>query len=205
MAAPLASRLRPRTLDEVVGQELNKRTTLQINCKHFVSPLLLDLIDDIYSDFFRLEPFIRRAAHNFIYQLYPGFANEHTFYLAFISTAQVEGIRAMRSAKMGRLLALRGTVTKISETRPELIVGKFKCTECGSLSAAIEQLFVYTTPKFCANKQCGNRLSFELVRESSSFVDWQKITLQELDSDLPTGAAPRHMELVLRNELVESA
>ncbi len=36
-------------------------------------------------------------------------------------------------------------------------------------------------------------------------MDWQKIKIQDSDSDLPSGAVPRSLDIILRNEQVEKA
>ena len=68
-----------------------------------------------------------------------------------------------------------------------------------------EQQFRYTEPKSCSKKGCNNQTSFELLREGSVYVDWQKIKLQESSGDLPSGTVPRTIDVVLRNEQVEKA
>ncbi len=39
----------------------------------------------------------------------------------------------------------------------------------------------------------------------SKFVDFQKVRIQEIQSELPRGCIPRSVEIVLRAEAVESA
>ena len=36
----------------------------------------------------------------------------------------------MRTEKLGRLITISGTVTRITEVKPELLVGTFRCKEC---------------------------------------------------------------------------
>jgi DNA replication licensing factor MCM6 len=184
----------------------NKRTTININCKHFIKHDALELFEDIHSEYFRFEPFLKKGLRNFLFELFPDFGKEHqVFYIGFFNLSHVDGIREMKSNKLGRLVALKGTVTKVTEVRPELLVGNFKCPECNSKAGVVEQQFVYTLPKSCGNRQCQNKTRFDLSTEGSIYVDWQKVRIQELDSDLPTGATPRSIEVILRNELVEKA
>ncbi|MCB0367917.1 MAG: hypothetical protein KDD45_00400 [Bdellovibrionales bacterium] len=53
-------------------------------------------------------------------------------------------VRGLKCSLLGRLIKLRGTVTRTSEVRPELKVGIFKCRTCGKLSKPIVQQFKYT-------------------------------------------------------------
>ena len=45
---------------------------------------------------------------------------------------------------IGQLVNIRGTVTRTSEVRPELLFGTFKCLECGQLVKDVEQQFRLT-------------------------------------------------------------
>jgi len=69
----------------------------------------------------------------------------------------------------------------------------------------VEQQFKYTEPQVCTNRECGNRVKWELVVEESVFTDWQKIRVQENPSDIPAGSMPRSIDVVLRNEVVDHA
>ena len=105
----------------------------------------------------------------------------------------------------GHLIAISGTVTRTSEVRPELLFGAFKCEDCGTVMKDVEQEFKYTQPTTCLSPTCGNTVNFVLVPEHSKFADWQKIRIQENSSEVPRGAMPRSMDVILRNEIVETA
>lgn len=42
-------------------------------------------------------------------------------------------IRDLKVMALGRLMAIHGTVTRTTEVKPELILGSFKCLECGTI------------------------------------------------------------------------
>lgn len=56
-------------------------------------------------------------------------------------------IRELKTNKIGRLCSIRGTVTRTSEVRPELVFGTFQCMDCRVTAANIEQQFRYTEVK----------------------------------------------------------
>lgn len=60
-----------------------------------------------------------------------------------------DSIRGLKCQYLGRLIKIKGTVTRTSEVRPELKVGVFKCKSCGKISKDIVQQFKYTEPKKC--------------------------------------------------------
>ena len=89
--------------------------------------------------------------------------------------------------------------------RPELFLGAFRCLECGAAVRGVEQHFKYTEPLVCPAPACGNRRSWSLVKEESTFVDWQRLRVQESADEVPPGSLPRTIEVVLRGDVVERA
>ena len=98
-----------------------------------------------------------------------------------------------------------GTVTRTSDVRPELLLGCFKCGECGCLVPNVEQQCRYTEPSICLSETCGNRNKWTLERDGCKFVDWQRVRVQENADEVPAGSLPRSMDVILRHEIVEEA
>ncbi|CAF4860194.1 unnamed protein product, partial [Rotaria magnacalcarata] len=57
----------------------------------------------------------------------------------------------------------------------------------------------------CRNPVCNNRSHFALDLTRSRFVDFQKVRIQESQSELPHGNIPRCLDIIMRNECVEQA
>ncbi|KAI1452765.1 MCM-domain-containing protein [Annulohypoxylon moriforme] len=135
-------------------------------------------------------------------------ANQQTdklFSIAFYNLPLVSRVRALRAKNIGQLLSISGTVTRTSEVRPELSLATFLCENCRSVIPNVEQTFRYTEPTQCPNAECGNRLAWQLDIRQSTFVDWQKVRIQENSSEIPTGSMPRTMDVILRGEMVDRA
>merc|ERR1711936_1436489 len=79
------------------------------------------------------------------------------------------------------------------------------CADCQTIIPDVEQQFKYTQPSICRNPVCSNRSRFILDVNRSRFVDFQKVRIQEIQSELPRGCIPRSLEIILRAEAVESA
>lgn len=47
--------------------------------------------------------------------------------------------------------------------------------------------------------------SFQLVYKQSTFMDWQKVRVQEHSADIPAGSMPRSIDVILRGETVDLA
>ncbi|OAL54356.1 MCM-domain-containing protein [Pyrenochaeta sp. DS3sAY3a] len=135
-------------------------------------------------------------------------ANQQTdklFTLAFYNLPLVSRIRQLRTTSIGSLLSISGTVTRTSEVRPELSMATFVCEVCNTVVPNIEQTFKYTEPTQCPNTVCMNREGWRLDIRQSTFVDWQKVRIQENSSEIPTGSMPRTMDVILRGEMVDRA
>tara|TARA_R110002003_G_scaffold96_5_gene7399 strand:- start:5484 stop:8075 length:2592 start_codon:yes stop_codon:yes gene_type:complete len=127
------------------------------------------------------------------------------FTLAFYNLPLVSRIRQLRTSSIGQLLSISGTATRTSEVRPELSMATFICEACNTVVPNIEQTFKYTEPTQCPNNTCMNREGWRLDIRQSTFVDWQKVRIQENSSELPVGIMPRTMDVILRGEMVDRA
>jgi DNA replication licensing factor MCM6 len=200
------------------GSDPTCASTLFLDFEH-VMEYDVELAEAIHSEFGRFEPFLRRAVESFVLQLHPELqdsssaagdlraAHEHLYMVAVFHLASnvTHSIRSLRGDDLGRLVSFVGTVTRSSEVRPELLVGSFRCQKCGLLAVGIPQQYHYTRPTLCRNPRCKNAspAMFVLETSSSRFVDWQKLRVQEGNSDIPPGCMPRSMDVILRNEMVE--
>lgn len=64
-------------------------------------------------------------------------------------------------------------------------------------------MFGMCQPLMCTNATCSNADRFTLVE--STFVDWQRVRMQENSNEIPAGSLPRTLDIILRHEIVESA
>ncbi|KAF9635276.1 putative dna replication licensing factor mcm6 protein [Lasiodiplodia theobromae] len=135
----------------------------------------------------------------------PNQQTDKLFSLAFYNLPLVSRIRQLRTSSIGKLLSISGTVTRTSEVRPELSLATFVCEVCNAVVPNIEQTFRYTEPTQCPNLTCGNRVGWRLDIRQSTFVDWQKVRIQENSSEIPTGSMPRTIDVILRGEMVDRA
>lgn len=161
-------------------------------------------------EYYRFEPYLRHALHNVVASenqqyVYDVDRGQREFFVAFYNLPRVDRIRMVRTAKIGALVGITGTVTRTSEVRPELFYGTFICRKCGTIHAGIEQQFQYTEPPVCKNTQCNKSATFDLITQKSSFIDWQHIRVQENAEEVPAGSMPRTLEVLVRNEAVETA
>lgn len=159
----------------------------------------------------RYEPYLKAAVYNIVFRYHEGYARETThgqtreFWVHFYNLPDVLKLRDLKSIKIGKLTSFCGTVTRTTEVHPELLLGTFYCLDCQAKVVDVEQRFRFTQPERCSNAACENNRRWRLEIESSKFVDWQKVRVQENAGEIPSGSMPRHMEVVLRQDAVEKA
>jgi replicative DNA helicase Mcm len=117
-------------------------------------------------------------------------------------------VRAIREADLNRLLALDGIVRRVTEVRPQIRDAVFECVACRTKfhEAQDETSLVFREPLECPESQggCGKtqgRTRFRLVAEESTYVDAQRIEIQEHPETLRHGAHPQGLSVLLTEDL----
>jgi replicative DNA helicase Mcm len=156
-----------------------------------------------------LEAF-SQALRMFVGRLNPEFATSvPRFYVRIRNPPRVMKIRELSSEYIGRLVAVEGIVTRVTRVDAKIVKAKFRhVTELGEVHE-----FEYPPegeigerlekPPYCLI--CHRAARLELVPERSSFIDWQKIVVQEKPEEVPGGQIPRSIEAVLTGDIVDSA
>jgi replicative DNA helicase Mcm len=113
-------------------------------------------------------------------------------------------VRKIRANHLGKLAAVEGLVKKRTEVRPKLQVGAFQCQKCGAVIKIEQEEDILKEPSECNEDQggCGRVSSFKLLTSLSSFIDSQKIEIQENPEGLRGGAQPERIGIYLQDDLV---
>ncbi|KAJ1551383.1 MCM DNA helicase complex subunit mcm6, partial [Nowakowskiella sp. JEL0078] len=169
------------------------------------------LAKTISEKYYRMEPYLKKAIQNVVRDVDEQYlrinlnladneassiGNMREFWVSFYGIGLTRRLREIRTELLGQLIEVSATVTRTSEVRPELLFGTFTCQDCAS---------VIKDPATCLSKPCNNTSHFSLITNQSKFVDWQKIRVQENSGEVPSGAMPRSMDIIIRNEIVERA
>jgi DNA replication licensing factor MCM6 len=206
----------------------NEASTHHHNISMFAQTLFLDfthilthdseLAEAILTDYNRFEPFLRTAVADLVHEIHPEIKRDRATeqhnksdeinFVAIYNLPTSIPVRQLKTATLGRLVTLSGTVTRTSEVRPELLFGSFRCMKCGLMAENVLQQYHYTRPMKCRNPRCDNSNNpnnFMLVTDASIFGDWQKLRVQEHSDEIPPGCMPRTIDVIVRGELVERA
>ncbi|KAH1018069.1 hypothetical protein HUJ05_005891 [Dendroctonus ponderosae] len=162
-----------------------------------------NLATTVIEEYYRVYPYLCQAVANFVKDR-TELKKPKQCYIAFTDVPTRHVVRELKTDKIGTLIRISGQVIRTHPVHPELVSGTFVCLDCQTVIKNIEQQFRYTNPTICRNPVCNNRSRFMLDLDKSQFVDFQKVRIQETQAELPRGCVPRSVEVILREENVES-
>ncbi|KAL2913170.1 MCM DNA helicase complex subunit [Polyrhizophydium stewartii] len=116
----------------------------------------------------------------------------------------VETLRSLRQTHLNTLVCVKGVVTRRTGVFPQLKYVKYDCLKCGAVIGpyyqdSTSEIRVRVCPN-CQGKNC-----FTVNSEETVYRNYQRMTLQEKPGDVPAGRLPRHREVILLWDLVDSA
>lgn len=122
---------------------------------------------------------------------------------------------SIRTSAVGRLVSLRGTVTKARPKRLRVLDVGFTCQKCG-----LHQITRFLDGKYCSPTKCEGikcrSQKFALNRKVANFSDVQELKIQEIQEELlyddaqgngkerDAGRAPRQLEVEVADDLVDT-
>ena len=136
---------------------------------------------------------------------YPDYERIHAEIHVRITDLPVQyTLRQLRQSHLNCLVQVSGVVTRRSGVFPQLKYVKFNCTKCGvTLGPFPQDSNVEVKLSFC--QECQSRGPFTLNSEKTVYRNYQKLTLQESPGTVPAGRLPRHREVILLWDLIDSA
>ncbi|KAH0537948.1 MCM DNA helicase complex subunit [Glutinoglossum americanum] len=136
---------------------------------------------------------------------YPDYERIHSEIHVRISDLPVHyTLRQLRQTHLNCLVRVSGVVTRRSGVFPQLKYVKFDCAKCRmTLGPFQQESNVEVRISYCQN--CQSRGPFTLNSEKTVYRNYQKLTLQESPGTVPAGRLPRHREVILLWDLIDSA
>ncbi|CEH13415.1 atp dependent dna helicase [Ceraceosorus bombacis] len=123
------------------------------------------------------------------------------------SSSGTLAVRAVRGAHLGKLITVRGIVTRVSEVKPFLLVDAYSCDQCGAEIFQEVNGRAYLPLDKCPSKRCMmNRTRGVLHQQTraSKFTSFQEVKVQEMADQVPVGHIPRSMTIHLYGPLTRS-
>ena len=117
--------------------------------------------------------------------------------------AKVE-VRHLRAKHLGKLVAVEGLARKVTTVKPRMTNALFRCGRCGAEIWEIQKGIQMREPQMCSNPDgsCNKQATrFELDAKASSYIDTQKIEIQESPEGLRGGAQPERIAGFLEDDI----
>jgi replicative DNA helicase Mcm len=111
-----------------------------------------------------------------------------------------KGLREINADLINKLVSISGMVVRSSEVKPLAKKVAYKCMNCNTVAEALLKGLVMKKPTKCP--ACSEK-ELEMDPESSLFIDFQLVRLQELPEDLPAGQLPHYIEVTVMSDLVD--
>ncbi|CAF0890828.1 unnamed protein product [Adineta ricciae] len=117
------------------------------------------------------------------------------------STQKPLSVRQVKANQIGKLISVKGVVTRATEVKPMISVATYTCDICGSetyqpITAPTFMPLVMCPSQDCVTNKSGGRLS--LQTRGSKFIKFQEIKIQEHTDQVPIGNIPRSMTIWCR-------
>ncbi|THH19967.1 hypothetical protein EW146_g1327 [Bondarzewia mesenterica] len=136
---------------------------------------------------------------------YPNYRRIHSeVHVRITDLPLSSSLRDLRRNNLNNLVRVSGVVTRRSGVFPQLKYIKFDCRKCGAvLGPFYQDATKEVRISYCAN--CEGKGPFTVNSEQTVYRNYQKMTLQESPGSVPPGRLPRHREVILLWDLIDSA
>ncbi|CAL4189203.1 unnamed protein product [Meganyctiphanes norvegica] len=119
------------------------------------------------------------------------------------SSQKQSAIRNVKAIHIGKLVGVRGIVTRCTEVKPMMQVATYTCDQCGAETYQPVGSASFMPQLLCPSEDCrvnksGGRLY--LQTRGSKFVKFQEIKIQEHSDQVPVGNIPRALTVLCRGE-----
>ncbi|KAJ8097837.1 MCM2/3/5 family-domain-containing protein [Lipomyces tetrasporus] len=116
-------------------------------------------------------------------------------------------VRDVRGAHLGKLISVRGIVTRVSDVKPALAVNAYTCDKCGSEVFQEVKSRQFTPITQCPSDTCRKNESkgqLFMATRASKFLPFQDVKIQEMADQVPIGHIPRTLTIHLTGEVVRA-
>lgn len=125
-------------------------------------------------------------------------------YFENFNSAKAQSVRDVKAEQIGKLVTVRGIVTRCTEVKPMIVVATYTCDQCGAETYQPVQSMSFMPLSSCPSEDCrlnksGGRLCMQT--KGSKFIKFQEIKIQEHSDQVPVGHIPRSLTIYCRGEI----
>ncbi len=112
-------------------------------------------------------------------------------------------IRNLRADDLMKFIGISGLVRKVTEVRPRMTVGAFRCKRCGDMTYVEQIGSTMEEPHACGScEKSASKTTFLLQLDESEFVDYQHMEVQESPEGLRGGDQPQRLKGWIEDDMV---
>ncbi|XP_059691202.1 DNA replication licensing factor MCM7 isoform X1 [Gavia stellata] len=133
----------------------------------------------------------------------PELLRRFQLYFKAPSTAKARVVRDVKADCIGKLVTVRGIVTRVTEVKPMMVVATYSCDQCGAETYQPIQSPTFMPLLMCPSRECQtNRSGGRLYLQSrgSKFIKFQELKMQEHTDQVPVGHLPRSISVAVHGE-----
>jgi replicative DNA helicase Mcm len=147
-----------------------------------------------------------RAIKNILEERFPDYAQKISDDIRVrIANYPIQrSLRQINAEVIGKMTSVSGMVVRASEVKPLAKNMVYKCPEGHLTEVQIDRGMTVFTPTKCSHDKCAQR-DLRIDPETSRFIDFQIVRLQELPEDLPPGQLPHYVDVTIKQDLVDNA
>ncbi len=194
--------------------------TLEISYLHLMQkePTLAIWLADAPRDMFDV---LNEAATRHTLRVFPSYgAIQDEIHVRVADMPIMDSLRALRRTHLDNLIKVNGVVTRRSSVYPQLKLACYDCIKCGAIigptridetsmmsssgpDGSAKDAATIQQPNSCPS--CQSEGPFRLNATKSQYRNYQRINLQETPGSVPAGRVPRTKEVILTNDLIDTA
>lgn len=131
----------------------------------------------------------------------------HLYFKPLSARAKALAVRDVKGSHVGKLITVRGIVTRVSDVKPSVLVNAYTCDKCGyeifqEVNSKVFQPLTECTSAVC--KTDNQRGQLFMSTRASKFSSFQEVKVQEMASQVPVGHIPRTILIHVNGDLVRS-
>ena len=113
-------------------------------------------------------------------------------------------LRQINAEIINKMTSVSGMVVRASEIKPLARELVYVCPDRHYTQIFLQKGMSVNAPTKCSDPKCTHR-ELEIKPDSSKFIDFQILRLQELPEDLPPGQLPHYIDVAIKQDLVDNA
>lgn len=159
-----------------------------------------DIADDLITHPYKIVGYFEEALALYDLPVAVDLSDAHI--RVYNLTQSIDVSDVSRHRNIGRLLDIRGQISKVSKVQPRIVKASFECQRCGCKTELTQSGDAFQEPRECHG--CERQGPFQLDSTESEWVDHQYVRLQQPPERTKNGNAEEidvHLKDDLTNEV----